>query len=295
MNIFTIALVAGLTGMLGWGISDFFAKKTIDKVGELKTLLGSQAIGGLCLLIYFLVIRGTIPTLTWPSVIYLAFLAFIDGLGYLLLYRSFRKGVVSVVSPICASAAAFTSVISVVIFHEQLSKFGIFGLIMIFMGIIVLSTDFKDLKKSFSMSNFSKGIPEALGSMVFVGLWFALWDRFVKGGDYLFWLILLKVVMSVFLVVYLWFSSRGKGLFAGYKGVSKTLFWVAALDAIAYLGTTWGYSKTLNATSLITMVANAYSVPTIVLAYLFLKERINKTQLFGIFSIIVGIVISSIK
>lgn len=69
---------------------------------------------------------------------------------------------------------------------------------------------------------------------------------------------------------------------------------VAFLDALAYLGTTWGYSVTSNTTSLITVLANAYSLPTIILAYFLLKERVSKTQLLGIGSILMGILVSSV-
>lgn len=33
-----IAIIAGLGAMLGWGISDFFAKKSVDKIGPLVSL-----------------------------------------------------------------------------------------------------------------------------------------------------------------------------------------------------------------------------------------------------------------
>jgi len=78
---------------------------------------------------------------------------------------------------------------------------------------------------------------------------------------------------------------------SGYKSVIRILIPVAVLDALAYLGTTWGYSVTANTTSLITVIANAYSLPTIILAYYLLKERISKQQAFRIVSIIGGIVI----
>ncbi|MFN2571957.1 MAG: hydantoinase B/oxoprolinase family protein, partial [Gemmatimonadales bacterium] len=39
------AITAGLLGMLGWGCADFFAKKTIDKIGDLPTLFWGQLLG----------------------------------------------------------------------------------------------------------------------------------------------------------------------------------------------------------------------------------------------------------
>ncbi len=296
MSNITIAIIAGLLGMLGWGISDFFAKKTIDKIGDLKTLIGSQLIGGVLFLILLIITHSPIPTvITKNALLIVLGMAALDGAGYLLLYRAFQKGIVSIVSPIAASAAGVAALVSLFIFGEKLTVTGIIGLILIFSGIIITSTDFSDLKKSLSRENLSKGVPEALGTMVLIGFWFPLWDRFVKGGEYLFWLILLKLSMSVLLIIYFYLTSHKENLLTGYKSVIKILIPVAILDALAYFGTSWGYSVSTNVTSIITVIANAYSVPTIILAYLLLRERITKSQLVGIFGIIAGIIISSVR
>jgi uncharacterized membrane protein len=294
MNWFVIALIAGLSGMLGWGVSDFFAKKTIDKIGDLKTLIGSQIIGGVFLLVYFLFTKPTLPAVTGTMLFYVSALAALDGAGYLFLYRAFQKGVVSIVSPIAASAAGVSVITAVFLFKESLSLFGLIGVVLIFLGILIISTDFRDLKKGFSKANLSNGIPEAIAVMVLIGLWFPLWDRFVGDREWLFWLILLKLIMGMMLCVYFYITNKGKRLLSDYKSVIKILVPVAVLDALAYVGTTWGYSVTANTTSLITVIANAYSLPTIILAYFLLKERISRQQTLGIACIIGGIIISSL-
>ncbi|OGD79818.1 hypothetical protein A2368_01265 [Candidatus Collierbacteria bacterium RIFOXYB1_FULL_49_13] len=165
---------------------------------------------------------------------------------------------------------------------------------MIFLGIIITSTDFSDLKRSFSRANLSNGVPEALLAMVLMGSWFPLWDRFVAEKEWLFWLVVLKLVMGGVLCGYFYLTSKGEKLLGGYRQVIWILIPVAVLDAAAYWGTTWGYSATANTTSLITLIANAYSVPTIILAYFLLKERVNRTQAVGIACILGGIVVSSL-
>ncbi|MFA6250609.1 MAG: EamA family transporter [Candidatus Shapirobacteria bacterium] len=197
MNWFLVALIAGLSGMLGWGISDFFAKKTIDKIGDLKTLIGSQIIGGLFLLAYYLLAKPAFPAITGAMLFYVSCLALLDGAGYLFLYHAFQKGVMSIVSPIAASAAGFSVIIAVFLFKDSLSTFGLIGVILIFLGILITSTDFKDLKRSFSKANLSNGVPEAIAVMVLIGLWFPLWDKFVGDKEWLFWLIMLKLIMGL--------------------------------------------------------------------------------------------------
>lgn len=294
MSWLLITLIAGLTGMLGWGIADFFAKKTIDKIGDLKTLIGSQFIGVAFLFVWYLLGNHTIPEISKSLIIYLIIFAFVDGLGYLMLYRAFEKGIVSIVSPIASSCAGVSVLVAVFLLKESLSTTGILGVILMFLGIIITSTDFTDLKKVFSKENLVNGVPEALVVMICWGFWFPLWDRFIENKDWLFWLIVLKIMIGFMLCIYFYATSKGKNLLKGYKSVLKILIPVAVLDTLAYFGTTWGYSASTNTTSLITVMSNAYSLPTIILAYLFLKERITKQQALGIASIIGGIVVSSI-
>ena len=116
-----------MSGMLGWGVADFFAKKTIDKIGDLKTLIGSQIIGGLFLLAYFLTTGTQIPRVTGTLLFYVTALAILDGAGYLMLYKAFQKGVMSIVSPIGASAAGASALIAVFLFGERLSWLGAGG------------------------------------------------------------------------------------------------------------------------------------------------------------------------
>lgn len=294
MDWFLIAFIAGLSGMLGWGISDFFAKKTIDKIGDLKTLIGSQLIGGFFLLIYFLLIKGQVPVISGTLLLYVSLLAALDGAGYLFLYRAFQKGVVSIVSPIASSAAGFSVIVAIVLFKEQVSFLGLVGVALILLGILITSTDYKDLRKSFSKANLTNGVPEAIISMILLGFWFPLWDRFVGDKEWLFWLIVSKFIMGIMLCIYFYLTNKGNKILSGYRSVIKILIPVAMLDALAYLGTTWGYSVTVNTTSLITVIANAYSLPTIILAYFLLKERVSRQQVIGIASMIAGIVVSSL-
>jgi len=289
-----IALIAGLTGMLAWGVADFFAKKTIDQIGDIKTLIASQFIGGSFLTIYFLIKNLSIPSITLNIFVYILILAVLDSIGYLLLYKAFQKGVMSIVSPIAASAAGFSVIVSFLIFKEKITSSGLMGIILIFLGILVTFTDIKDLKKNLFKSNLKAGVLEALGVMVFLGLWFVLWDNFISGKEWIFWLLILKFLMGILLSIYFYFTSKGENLFTGYKPVIWILIPVAILDVVAYLGTTWGYSVSSNTTGLITVLSNAYSVPVIILSYIFLKERVTIQQFVGICCIILGIIVSSI-
>ncbi len=63
-----VAALAGLGGMAGWGMADFFAKKTIDRVGDITSLVWAHLFGTL-IFIFFAFYQGVITDnwLTFPS------------------------------------------------------------------------------------------------------------------------------------------------------------------------------------------------------------------------------------
>lgn len=92
-----IAILAGLGGMLGWGLADFFAKKTIDRVGDVVSLAWGHVFGTAALLIialYQFGIRGEKVPLpdnasTWLGVI---FFGVLQATVYFFVYKGFAKG-----------------------------------------------------------------------------------------------------------------------------------------------------------------------------------------------------------
>src|SRR3990167_9273806 len=92
-----IAIVAGVGGMLGWGFADFFAKKTIDELGDVMTLAWAGVFGTAAFLIACIVavtvykVPIVIPTSAsvWLALI---FLGALQAAVYIFAYRGFGKG-----------------------------------------------------------------------------------------------------------------------------------------------------------------------------------------------------------
>src|SRR5580704_9523955 len=99
MSSLFVAALAGLGGMLGWGFADFFAKKTIDRLGDIETLFWGQVIGIVPLAV-LLAFFPTIPALDGSEWTYVAVLGVWSGLSYIPTYVAFGKGQVSLLSPL---------------------------------------------------------------------------------------------------------------------------------------------------------------------------------------------------
>lgn len=272
--------------MLGWGTSDFFAKKSVDKVGHIIALFWMQALGIIPMLLVF-GFRPDFSGLSLNVLMWVAIFGVIDVLGYLMFYKALEKGKVSIIGPITASYSAFSVIIASIFLGEKLSLPVILVLSLIFIGIVITSTDFEELRKDgIRKEDFAKGVPEALLGVLFFSIWFPFWDNFVGGKNWLILVLLLRMFMSLFLLTQL--KVTKSEVMVKDRKVFGWLILVGLLDAGAYLGLTWGYSVT-NYISIITMLSATFSIPTLILARIFLKEKLQKAQIFGIALILIGI------
>lgn len=293
MNELTLAILCGSAGMLGWGLSDFFAKKIISQIGSLKTAIALQIFGGIALIAIFLARGAQVPELDTADLIKLSGLTAMNAAGYLLLYRAFEKGTLSIISPIAASSCGVSVLISYFFFEEPMGAQKSAGLLLIFIGILLASVDFREIKSQWSAGILGKGVMEGLGVMVVMGLWFPLWSEFMRGRELVFWSTSLKVGMGVLMLTAFFASGASGGLFSSYRLAGPPVVLIALIDVAAYLAVSYGFYATSGMTSLITVLAHAYSIPTLILAYVLLRERISFPQRWGIALILAGIFFTS--
>ncbi len=286
----SIAILAGLGGMLGWGFADFFAKKTIDQIGDVTTLFWAQFIGVMPLLIIFLV-HPTVPHLQRFDPLFLLAFGAISALSYIPLYTGFGKGQISLLSPTFASFAGLTALLSALLFHEHIPDLRQLAIVIIFAGILAISADPRDIKRVLRKGKHSvSGLPEVLGAMVVYSFWLVLLDHFIHGKDWVFYLLIIRVVSSLTLIVYAYI--RRIGLKVQNHKLWKYLVCIGLFDIFAYSFVTYGFSVT-PFTSVVAVLSGTFSLPTMVLAWLFLKERITPLQTLAAMTILAGVVIIS--
>ena len=144
--LFLTAVLAGLGGMLGWGLADFFAKKTIDEIGDLPSLVLAHVCGTAAFILLVAVRAGIHPSAsvlpsapsTWAG---LAFFGALQAAVYLLVYRGFGKGQLAVLNPVFASFSGLTALLSIFVFGEAVHGGMAVALAVIFAGVILLNVD----------------------------------------------------------------------------------------------------------------------------------------------------------
>ena len=291
-----IAVSAGLGGMLGWGLADFFAKKTIDEVGDVVTLAWAHVFGTAVLLIVMLYqvilhqqsTRIPFDVQTWTL---LLFFGVLQAAVYLLVYSGFRKGQVAVLSPIFASFSGFTAAISIIVLGEIVGGYIFFGLTILFVGILSINLDLHALRLKRIGFIRVPGFGEIVCATLLAVIWTLLWDKFIGGKDWLFYTLTMYAFMTLTILIFAKF--RRINLLVVKPSIWKFLVLIGICEILAYLAIGWGYSAT-PMTSIVALLSGAFSLPTIFLARVFLKEKINALQISGGLAIIVGIMILSI-
>lgn len=291
-----IAVVAGLAGMLGWGFADFFAKKTIDLVGDIATLAWAHIYGMFmlaALLLARIVSEGQLTGLpTEPKEIgALAFFGALQAAVYFFVYRGFGKGKLALLNPVFSSYSGLVVLMSVFIFGEIIGGWQLACLAVLFVGIISISLDTESLALRKLKLSRIPGMNDILVASILAAFWTVLWGYFVSGKDWLVYAAIMYVFMSITILLICAVQRINLAVLNRY---TWKFFWLIGLaEVIAYVGVSGGYSLTTH-TSIVAVLSAAFSVPTLLLAHIFLGERITKFQYSGVALVITGVVLLAI-
>ncbi len=285
------AVLAGLSGMLGWGTADFFAKKTIDEIGDVATLTVASIIGAFALLIIDLGVGAfsshkiVLPT-SGSEYLLLALFGIFQAIVYLLVYRAFAVGKLSIVNPIFSSYSGLVVLLSVFIFSEVIGALQFVLIGVVFLGILVMSLD----EESFALRKLKltklPGVNEVLLGAILAAFWTVFWGNFINGKDWLAYASIMFIFMAIMLLLVCFFQKTS--LQIKQNKLWKFLIFIGLGEIIAYVGVSIGYSLTSHV-SIVGVLSAAFSVPTLILAYFFLGERLNKFQKIGVVLVIVGV------
>lgn len=290
-----IAILTGLGGMFGWGFADFFAKKTIDQVGSIVSLVWAHLFGTLALILvalyqlFILKQQVFIPNnqQIWSL---LLFFGALQAIVYLLAYEGFGKGKLAVLNPVFASYAGLAALISIVVFKEMVSAPLLLALFVIFGGILLINIDPQALKLKRLNLTHTPGLKEVGLAALLAAFWQLYWAKFI-GQDWVSY----TLFMYAFMTITAFVISKLKKVRLSIKkpGIWKFLILIGICEVVAYLSLSLGFSAT-TFTSVVILLAGAFSLPTLILSHFFLKEKVTIIQRVGSFIIIAGIIILSI-
>lgn len=285
-----IAVMAGLGGMLGWGTADFFAKKSIDKIGAIRSLFWAQLLGILPLLLLLALGDYDSPFSNSSSIYSILALGFFSAVSYIPAYIAFGKGKLSLISPVFASYSALVVLLSAIILKQTLTPSQTVAILIVILGILLISTNPKELLHMIRNRSrgVMKGLPEILVAVLSYSIWLIALYSFLNNKDWVPILLLIRVFATLTLGTYL--TLKSEDLFFKDKEVWKFLPIIGLFDVGAFASVSWGYSNT-EQVAIITVLTATFSIPTIILARIFLKEKVSIYQTIASAIIILGIVL----
>ena len=287
MSTALISLLSGLGGMFGWGIYDFFAGVYSKKIGPNKTFFWSQ-LAGLFFVFLLTFLFSISLNLSVLIIILLPIAALFYSAGYLFFMKGFEVGNISIVAAIMNLWAVFTMFFAFVFMGQRLSALQTVGVLLIISGATLASLNWSEIKnKRFQLS---KGVKETVAGAFFFGVFWNISEVISEKIGWMLTTLFIKIGIILFLLLLSLFIKRELSLAKADVKTKLVIVLMGIIEAGAVAFVNYGLS--IGDAILITPIASALSVVTILMAIIFLKERVTKLQGFGIITAIAGIIVT---
>ncbi|HET8906260.1 MAG TPA: DMT family transporter [Ktedonobacterales bacterium] len=319
MNIGS-GIAFGLAAALCWGVADFCARGSSRTGGTFMTLFYVEIIAAFGLLLLNVPLGLISFAHATPGILALAVVINLTILGAAaLLYHAFAVGTLSIISPIAASFAAVTALLALLT-GERAKPLQLAGIVLTVLGVTLASsvpapaTDEFAAKSALTSRRRSPapGLVVALLAMLIFGVcyWALRYPVAVLGGTTTVFvakvadMVLMLTIALVGRVAHrLRKRSRNVEAAAPVNApwyvlrVPPRAFWlwmlpVALLDTTANVAYNVGITTSL--TAIVSVISSLFSVVTVLMAWLFLRERLARWQWVGVVGILVGIALVSV-
>ena len=283
----SMGIIFGLISMLGFGLGNGISQVSIKKIGTRRVIFFRSIFMSLILFIVLLFFLS--ETDFSPTYILITFV--ISLIGYIPLvtfYKALKIGKVGIISPIASSSVIFTILFSIIFFKESLSIAQLFSILLIMLGIILISINFKDIRNS-HLFKTSSGVPFALITCVLWGLVFFLFKIPVN---------VLGPILTSFIVEFgnlIYSGTNLKISKIGFQLPDKRILTYIILLAICITVGTLFYNFGIRVSNVSIIAALYSSNPLVATLYgkFVYKEKLKIQQYFAILLILIGIVLIS--
>jgi transporter family protein len=288
MSVIIQSILAGLGGMFGWGLYDFFGGLFSKRIGNFKTIFWSQLAGLVfaTLLIFAFAINLNIPT---SIAILMPVASILYAAAYLLFFKGFELGNVSIISATMNLWAVFTMLFAYIFLGQRLSTFQFLGVLMIIAGVVLVSLKWSDIKNQ--NIELLSGIKETILAALLFGIFWNLSEIISEQIGWSSTTLFVKIGVVLFLLLFSLLINRELSIAKTTSKIKMMILLAGVLEAAAVAFVNWGL--TVGNAILVTPIASALSIVTIMMAVIFLKEKITKLQGFGMIIVITGIVFTA--
>jgi transporter family protein len=276
--------------MFGWGLYDFLGGIFAKQIGPYKSFFWSQLAGlASILLLGFL----TAPSVNVPSGVILWFpvAALLYSAGYLFFFKGFEVGNMSIIAATMNLWAVFTMLFAFTFMGQRLSVIQTIGVLMILAGVTLASLNWSEIQQR--QFQLSAGVKEAIAGAFFFGIYWNVSEIIVEEVGWLVSTALIKFGIVLFMFHFSILTKHGMGLARTATKTMSAILLMGMIEAGAVAIVNYGL--TIGDAILITPIASALSIVTILFAIIFLKDKITKLQGLGIATAVIGIVVTGLQ
>lgn len=280
-----LSIIFGLGAALSWGSGDFTGGLASRKTGAYRAVFYSEFFGVFLLFIMLGVSGEAFPNLKIWSLSMIA--GAIGTVGLILLYQAMTLGLMSISAPVSALLAALIPVL-VGSFRDGLPDgltFTGFGFALT--AVWLVSQSEGDVKDIFShLSDLKLPLLAGIG----FGLYFILMHEATSTGATVWPMLASRTGGTILIAAYMFFSHTS------WKVEDTSAWKFLILNGIFDIGGNVFFilSGQVGRLDVASVLSSLFSGVTVMLAWIFLKERLSRNQWIGVFSALVAIVLMTI-
>ena len=273
-----MSFILSLLSALFYGFGDFSGGFASRKSPLLAVVTISQ-IGGAALALAFALADGS-PFPGLADVLWAALAGLCGLLGILMLYRGIARGIVAIVSPVSALISALIPVIAGLALGEHPSTFAVAGGLLCLPALILLSWERGVAARgAMRLESLLHGLAAGVGFGVFfialsrTGHGSGIWPAFIARATSLAVLLAVGLIGRKSFVLAA--GSRLPAVTAGLADMGANILFLLA--------------SRIGLLSITSVVSSLFPAPTVVLARIFLKEKIPPARAAGLGLALAGV------
>jgi drug/metabolite transporter (DMT)-like permease len=282
-----MGIVLGIMAMTAWGIADLLSTQSGRTLGVIRGTFWFH-VGSLLFLLPITPWFGGGNQFKGEDLLPLASVSILFMGSYLLFLRALEKGLLSIVSPIFGSHVVIPMIAGVVLFGERLNHMEIMAISIILVGIVLVSLDWREIRKA-DRSALVNGMPEAIGAMILAGLLLTLLTSLSR--EYGWFRPLLWMRIGGFLLIGL-LSIKDLRMNLRREAL-KFAIPAGFIDILAF--SLFSIGVKLAPVTVVAPISGSSSLVSLLLAHLFLSERLTPNQWVGVVVIFAGLVLLGIQ
>lgn len=277
-----LPIIYGLLSAFTWGAGDFTGGLASRKIGAVQTVFYASIIGLIVISILATSIGETFPPL--QNIVSALIAGLFGTMGLILLYAAMSNGTMSIAAPVSALLAALIPVVIGIITEGLPEYLTLIGFLFALLAVWMVSQSEHGIQDIFShLSDLKLPLLAGIG----FGFYFILMHQATSDGTLLWTMVASRTASVTALFVYMLISKTS------FRIQDHTVYSTVFLNGILDLtGNGFfilaGQTGRLDVASVLSAL---YPGSTVMLAWIFLKERLTKIQWMGVLSALCAIIL----